>query len=89
MYKSSAAVLMTVGTIFLVVSVYFFYSAFLVPTTVPNPYPSPGLEQVSNLQLMHIQSSNFLLAVGAAIVSSIFLCSSAIVAALHPADGAG
>lgn len=61
------------GIIFWGVAVYLFYHALGMPT---------DFDGVANLQAMHVQTANIALAVGAAVVGTIFLCTSLILSAL-------
>jgi hypothetical protein len=70
------------GVLFWLVAIYFFVSGAGMPTTVPNPYPMDGMGEVANLQLLQIQLLNWMTAIGAALVGTIFLCTSAIIAVL-------
>lgn len=76
--------LMLLGALFAVIGVYFLYSGFILPTSVPNPAAVPGMEQVANLELMHIQTMNFLTGVGALIISALFWVGAAIVGSINP-----
>lgn len=79
--RSSGIGLLIFGAIFWVCAAYFIYCGFITPTTVPNP---AGGEEVANLQAMHVQGLNFQLGIGAAVLATIFTCTSAIVAKLGP-----
>ena len=70
------------GTIFSLVSAYFLYVAFGIETTVVQPGAVQGFDGVANLQLMHLQSLNLEIGIGAAIVAAIFFVGAAIVGAI-------
>jgi uncharacterized membrane protein len=56
------------SVLFAIVAAYFLFSGFTLETT---------FEGQANLQLMHIQSLNFMTGIGAAIISAIFGSASA------------
>lgn len=58
-----------IGTaLFLVIAVYFLYSGFTVTTHIPQPHDG---DAIANLELMHIQSLNFMTGIGSAIVAAV------------------
>jgi TRAP-type uncharacterized transport system substrate-binding protein len=59
---------------FALVATYFLYDGFLVQVVVPT---TGG--DVANLQLMHVQSLDISLGIGATVVSAIFAIGAAIV----------
>jgi hypothetical protein len=66
------------GVIFWLVSAYMLVVGFGEPVSVPaDPTIFPGGE-MANIHLLHIQAMNLHLGIGAAIVGTIFLCSSAV-----------
>lgn len=74
-----SAALGFVGSLMWLAAVYFFYDGMVTPMTV-----TTEAGEVANLQLMHIQSANFLIAVGLAISGTVALCTSAILASMPP-----
>lgn len=76
------------AALFWVVCAWFIFIAFRGPMTVPM-----GADQVANLQLMHIQSMNTIIGVGAGIVGAIFAVAAAFAQLLiegpRPSDPTG
>jgi hypothetical protein len=65
------------SVLFAIAAAFFLYSGLSMPTTIHD-----GTSEVANLQLMHTQSLNIAIAIGAAIVSAILAVGSAIVGAI-------
>jgi len=65
--------------VFAAAALWFGWSAFTMETSV-----IVDGQPVANFELMHYQSQNIALAVGATIAAAIIFASSAIVAALRP-----
>jgi hypothetical protein len=59
------------------VAAYFLYSASIVPTSI---------DSTANLELMHIQSVQFAIGIGAAVISAVLAVGAAIVGAIRPDD---
>lgn len=72
--------LFTVATIIAIIAGYFIWIALNMDITVANPDGIP--QRVVNIELQHINQIDFMLGIGAAVVSSIFYSASAIVSAI-------
>lgn len=70
------------AVVFGLAAFWFLFWGFTMNTTV-NP---DGLGDVANLQMMHVQSLNFAVGIGAAVMSAIFFAGSVIVGALRKRD---
>jgi hypothetical protein len=70
------------GIIFWLLAVYLVIVGLGSPVGVPaDPTIFPGGEMV-NVHLLHVQAMNLQLGIGAAIIGTLFLCSSAVLSLL-------
>jgi hypothetical protein len=63
--------------VFSIAAAYFLYSGFATPTAI---------DEVSNLQLMHIQTINVSIGIACAIIASLFAVGASIVGAVRPEE---
>lgn len=76
--------LSSIGGVFAVIAGLLLFGGFRMETTVQGPDTPAGFQGVANLQLMHIQSVNFQIAIGSAIIAALFFCAAAITSRLPP-----
>lgn len=76
-------IMRAVAVLFAIISAWFLYIGFSMDTTIT----SEGMDVV-NMQLMHIQSLNIALGVGAGIAAVLIAVGGAVVDAIERASGA-